>query len=162
MSNFIILTDSRQQKEQHIIKEFDKQEILHIRTGLPSADYMALRYNEENGFYLDYSVLIDTKKDIEEIAANLCNTQSHDRVKREIFKGQELGAKEFIFLINGGKVKTMQDLENWSSKRTKVTGKTLCKVMQTMKAKYGVRFIFCERKRMGERIIELLNTNLPN
>lgn len=159
MSNFIILTDSRQQKEQHIIKEFDKQEILHIRTGLPSADYMALRYNEENGFYLDYSVLIDTKKDIEEIAANLCNTQSHDRVKREIFKGQELGAKEFVFLINGGKVKTMQDLENWSSKRTKVKGSTLLKIMQTMKERYGVRFIFCEKKKMGERIIELLGGN---
>lgn len=159
MKDFAILRDSRQQKESHIIKEFDKQEILHIRTGLPSADYMALRYNEENGFYLDYSVLIDTKKDIEEIAANLCNTQSHDRVKREIFKGQELGAKEFIFLINGGKVKTIQDLEKWSSKRTKVKGSTLLKIMQTMKEKYGVRFIFCERKKMGERIIQLLGGN---
>lgn len=162
MNNFVILTDSRQQKENHIIKEFDKQQILHIRTGLPSADYMALRYNEEKGFCLDYSVLIDTKKDIEEIAANLCNAQSHNRVKKEIFKGQELGAKEFVFLINGGKIKTIQDLQNWTSKRTKVTGKVLCKIMQTMKEKYGVRFIFCEKKKMGERIIELLNTDLPN
>lgn len=162
MNRFVILTDSRQQKENHIIKEFDKQQILHIRTGLPSADYMALRYNEENGFYLDYSVLIDTKKDIEEIAANLCNTQSHDRVKKEIFKGQELGAKEFVFLINGGKVKTIQDLENWSSKRTKVKGSTLIKIFKTMKERYGVRFIICKRSEMGKRIIELLTSNLPN
>lgn len=161
MNRFVILTDSRQQKENHIIKEFDKQQILHIRTGLPSADYMALRYNEENGFYLDYSVLIDTKKDIEEIAANLCNAQSHDRVKREIFKGQELGAKEFVFLINGGKVKTIQDLENWSSKRTKVKGSTLIKIFKTMKERYGVRFIICKRSEMGKRIIELLTSNLP-
>lgn len=159
MNNFVILTDSRQQKENHIIKEFDKQQILHIRTGLPSADYMALRYNEENGFYLDYSVLIDTKKDIEEIAANLCSAQSHDRVKREIFKGQELGAKEFVFLINGGKVKTIQDLENWSSKRTKVRGSTLLKIMTTMKERYGVRFIICKRSEMGKRIVELLGGN---
>lgn len=159
MNNFVILTDSRQQKENHIIKEFDKQKILHIRTGLPSADYMALRYNEENGFYLDYSVLIDTKKDIEEIAANLCNTQSHDRVKREIFKGQELGAKEFVFLINGGKVKTMQDLENWSSKRTKVKGSTLIKIFKTMKERYGVRFIICKKSEMGKRIVKLLGGN---
>lgn len=159
MNRFVILTDSRQQKENHIIKEFDKQQILHIRTGLPSADYMALRYNEENGFYLDYSVLIDTKKDIEEIAANLCNTQSHDRVKREIFKGQELGAKEFVFLINGGKVKTIQDLENWSSKRTKVKGSTLIKIFKTMKERYGVRFIICKRAEMGKRIVKLLGGN---
>ena len=85
------------------VKEFDKQNILHIRTGLPSADYMAVRYNEEKGFYLDYSVLIDTKKDIEEIAGNLCNSQSHQRIKNEIARGKELGVKDFIFLINGSK-----------------------------------------------------------
>lgn len=155
-NNFVILTDSRQQKENHIIKEFDKQNILHIRTGLPSADYMALRYDEKQGFYLDYSILIDTKKDIEEIAGNLCNTQSHERIKREIFKGQKLGAKEFVFLINGGKVKSIEDLQNWTSKRTKVTGKTLYKVICTMKERYGVRFIICPRKDMGRKITELL------
>lgn len=154
---YVILTDSRQQKEEHIIKEFDKQGILHIRTGLPSADYMALRYSFQKGMYLDYSVLIDTKKDLEEIAGNLCNTSSHDRVKREIFKGQELGAKEFIFLINCGKVKTIQDLENWTSKRTKVKGSTLIKVFKTMKERYNVRFILVPRKDMGKKILELLN-----
>ena len=154
---YVILTDSRQQKEEHIIKEFDKQGIIHIRTGLPSADYMALRYDEKQGFYLDYSILIDTKKDIEEIAGNLCNTSSHDRVKREIFKGQELGTKQFIFLINGGKIKTIQDLENWTSKRTKVKGSTLLKVFKTMKERYGVRFIICPRAKMGKYIINLLN-----
>ena len=156
MSDFIILTDTRQQKEDHILKEFDKQGFLHIRTGLPSADYMALRHNNEQGFYLDYSVLIDTKKDIEEIAGNLCNSQSHERIKREIFKGQELGAKEFIFLINGGKVKTIEDLQNWTSKRTKVKGTTLLKIMNTMKQKYNVRFIIVPKKNMGQIIIKLL------
>ena len=157
MKNYIILTDTRQQKENHIIKEFDKQGILHIRTGLPSADYMAVRYNEQKGFYLDYSVLIDTKKDIEEIAGNLCNSQSHQRIKNEIFKGQELGAKEFIFLINGGKVKSIEDLQNWTSKRTKVKGEVLLKIMNTMKQKYGVRFVIVPKKDMGKTIIDLLN-----
>ena len=54
VNNFVILTDTRQQKEEHIIKEFDKQCILHIQTKLDSADYMALRYDEEKGFYKDY------------------------------------------------------------------------------------------------------------
>lgn len=156
---YVILTDSRQQKEEHILKEFDKQGILHIRTGLPSADYMALRYDEKQGFYLDYSVLIDTKKDIEEIAGNLCNTQSHERVKREIFKGQQLGAKEFIFLINSGKVKSIQDLKNWTSKRTKVKGSTLIKVFKTMKERYNVKFILVQKKDMGKYILKLLGVN---
>ena len=157
MNNFIILRDTRQQKEEHIIKEFDKQGILHIRTGLPSADYMAVRYNEEKGFYLDYSILIDTKKDIEEIVNNLCNTNSHQRVKREIFKGKELGAKEFIFLIGDNKIKSIEDIKKWTSPHTKVKGETLLKIMSTMAKKYGVRFMIVPKKDMGKKIIELLS-----
>ena len=156
MNNFIILRDTRQQKEEHIIKEFDKQGILHIRTGLPSADYMAVRYDKEKGFYLDYSILIDTKKDIEEIASNLCNSQNHQRILREIQKGKDLGAKQFVFLINGGKIKTIEDLQNWSSPHTKVRGETLLKIMNTMKTRYNVRFIIVPKKNMGEMIIKLL------
>ena len=156
MNKFIILTDTRQKSEEHIIKEFDKQGILHIRTGLPSADYMAVRYDNEKGFYLYYSILIDTKKDIEEIASNLCNSQNHQRILREIQKGKDLGAKQFVFLINGGKVKTIEDLQNWSSKRTKVKGEMLLKIFKTMAKKYDVRFIICPKKNMGEMIIKML------
>ena len=155
-NDFVILTDTRQQKEKHILKEFDKQKILHIRTTLPSADYMILRYKKEIGMSLDYSALIDTKKNIEEIVHNLCNTQEHERIKREIAKGKELGCKEFIFLIGDDKIKTIKDLQNWSSKRTKVKGLTLLKIMNTMTKKYGVRFIICPKKKMGEYIIKLL------
>ena len=154
MKDFIILTDTRQQKEKHILKEFDKQEIKHIRTGLPSADYMALRYN--NGFVFDYSVLIDTKKDLEEISGNLCNTQNHERIKREIAKARELGCKDFIFLIGDNKVKHVSDIQSWQSPHTKVRGYVLLKIMQTMTERYGVRFIFCQKKDMGKKIIELL------
>jgi len=154
MKDYIILTDTRQQKEKHILKEFDKQEIKHIRTGLPSADYMALRY--ENGFVFDYSVLIDTKKDLEEISSNLCNKQNHERINREIERARELGCKDFIFLIGDNKVKRISDIQNWKSPHTKVRGYVLLKIMQTMTDRYGVRFIFCQKKDMGKKIIELL------
>lgn len=156
MNNLIILTDTRQQKENHIIKEFDKQGISHIRTGLPSADYMAVRYDNEQGFYLDYSILIDTKKDLEEIANNLCNTNSHERLKREIFKGKDLGAKEFIFIIGENKIKTAEDIKSWSSPHTKVRGETLLKIMNTMKERYGVRFMIVPKREIGKTIIDIL------
>lgn len=154
MKDYIILTDTRQQKESHILKEFDKQNIMHIRTGLPSADYMTLRYN--NGFVFDYSVLIDTKKDVLELVGNLCHTSEHERVKREIEKAKELGCKKFIFLIGDNKIKHISDLQNWQSPHTKVRGITLLKIMHTMTERYGVRFIFCQKKDMGKKIIELL------
>lgn len=159
MKNAIILTDTRQQKDKHIIREFDKQKILHIRTNLESADYMAVRYNDKKGFYKDYSILIDTKKDLLELCGNLCRNTEHERIKREIAKGKELGCKEFIFLIGEDKIKSAEDIKQWKSKYTKVKGNVLLKIMTTMAKKYQVKFIICSKKNMGKKIIELLGGN---
>lgn len=153
-TNILILADTRQQKDSHITKYFDKNNIQWIRTGLPSADYMALRYKD--GFIKDYSVIIDTKKDVEEIAHNLCNTTEHERIKREIAKAKELGCKDFVFLICDNKIKTIDDLKQWTSKRTKVKGSTLLKIMATMSKRYGIRFIFTSKQNAGKKIIDIL------
>lgn len=156
MKKYVILTDSRQRVESHIIKEFDKQGILHIRTGLPSADYMALRYDEEKGFYKDYSILIDTKKDMLEICGNLTRTSEHNRLVNEVNLGHELGAKEFIFLIGEKNIKTIDDIKNWSNKHTKVSGATLYKIMCSFKEHHNCRFIICPKKNIGKKILEIL------
>ena len=155
MSGFAILTDTRQQKEEHILKKFDEQGILHIQTKLDSADYMALRYGE-NGFYKDYSILIDTKKDLLEMCGNLAHTTEHSRLVREVDLGHSLGATDFIFLIGEKNIKTAEDVKNWSNKHTKVKGETLCKIMSSFKEHHNCRFIFCEKNKMGETIIKLL------
>ena len=151
--DFMILTDTRQQKENHIIKEFDKQKILHIRTTLESADYVAVRKNE-NEFYIDYSILIDTKKDLEELSSNLCS-KDHARVKREIERARELGCQEFYFIIANNKIKTIDDLRKWRSKRKRVTGEILCKVMKTMAERYKIKFIITKKNEVGKKIINI-------
>ena len=156
MKKFVILTDTRQQKEKHILKEFDNQGILHIRTNLPSADYMALRYSENDGIYLDYSILIDTKKDLSEIATNLCNSKEHERIKREITKAKELGCQKFYFLIADDSIQSIDDIKNWRSKFSKAKGETLLKIMFTMSKKYNIIFTITSRKNIGKKIIELL------
>lgn len=156
MINFVILTDTRQQKEKHILKEFDNQDILHIRTNLPSADYMALRYNNQNGMYLDYSILIDTKKNLLEICNNLCRSSEHDRLIREVELGQKLGCKKFVFLIGKDEINSADDIKKWRSKYTKVTGEKLLKIMITFSKHHNCSFIFISKEKMGEKIIELL------
>ena len=156
MNNFVVLTDTRQQKEEHIIKEFDKQGILHIQTKLDSADYMALKYDEGKGFYKDYSTLIDTKKDLLEICGNLAHTSEHQRLVREVDLGHSLGATEFIFLIGEKNIKTIDDIKNWNNKHTKVSGTTLYKIMCSFKEHHNCRFIICPKNKMGEYIVKLL------
>lgn len=143
----IIEMDTRNQKDKYVTDYFDKHNIKWIRNKLYSGDVKLLN---------DTRVIIDLKANIEEIAHNLCNTQEHARIHRELDRAREIQCEEFIFLIKNDKIKNIEDLQNWTSKRTKVTGKMLCKVMQTMKNKYGVRFIICPRREMGKRIIELL------
>lgn len=156
MNKFLILTDSRQRLENHIIKEFDKQGILHIRTGLPSADYMAVRYNEEKGFYLDYSILIDTKKDLLELCNNMTRTTEHQRVVREVELGQSLSCKRFIFLAGDNSIKSVEDIKKWSNKHTKIKGETLLKILTTFKQHHNCEIMIVPKNKMGETIIKLL------
>lgn len=143
----IIEMDTRNQKDKYVTDYFDKHNIKWIRNKLYSGDVKLLN---------DTRVIIDLKANIEEIAHNLCNTQEHSRIHRELDRAREIQCEEFIFLIKDDKIKSIEDLQNWTSKRTKITGKVLYKVMSTMKKRYGVRFIICPRKDMGKKIIKLL------
>ena len=147
--NDIIIVDTREKGHKKILEYFDKVEQDYIISKLDAGDYMLFK---------NYHTIIDKKDGLLELAGNLCHTQEHERIKREIARAKELGCKNFIFLIQDNKIKSLEDIKNWSSTHTKVRGETLLKIMTTMKKKYGVRFIICEKKKMGEMIINLLNS----
>ena len=147
MNNLIII-DTREKGNKKILEHFAKVNQDYIISKLDSGDYM---------IYKNYSTIIDKKDGLLELAGNLCNTPEHERIKKEIARAKELGCTNFIFLIQDSKIKTVEDIKNWSSKyMPKVKGETLLKIMQTMKQKYQIRFMFCPKKEMGQRIIELL------
>lgn len=143
----IIEMDTRNQKDNYVTDYFDKQGIKWIRNKLYSGDVKLLN---------DTRVIIDLKANLEEIAHNLCNSQEHARIHRELDRAREIGCEEFIFLIKHDKIKNVEDLQNWTSKRTKVKGSTLLRIFNTMKQKYDVRFIIVPRAKMGATIIKLL------
>ena len=143
----LIIVDTREKGHKKILDHFDKVGQDYIVSKLDAGDYM---------LYKDYTTIIDKKDGLLELSGNLCNTKEHERVKREIAKARELGCVNFIFLIQDSKIKSLEDINNWTSKYTKVKGTTLLKIMNTMKQKYGVRFIIVPRAKMGATIIKLL------
>ena len=147
MKNKIIICDTREKGNKKILEYFDSVEQDYIISKLDAGDY---------ALFKDYSTIIDKKDGLLELAGNLCHTQEHERIKREIAKARELGCKNFIFLIQDNKIKTLEDIKSWTSPHTKVKGETLFKIMATMKQKYNVRFIIVPKKKMGEMIIKLL------
>lgn len=146
MNNIIVEMDTRNQKDNYVTDYFDKHGIKWIRNKLYAGDVKLLN---------DTRIIIDLKANIEEIAHNLCNTQEHLRIKKELQKAKEIRCEEFIFLIKSN-IKSVDDLINWTSTKTKVKGSVLVKVMSTMKERYGCRFIFTTRANAPKKIIELL------
>ena len=147
MKNNIIICDTREKGNKKILEHFDKVGQDYIISKLDAGDYM---------IYKDYTTIIDKKDGLLELAGNLCHTQEHERIKREIAKARELGCQNFIFLIQDSKIKSTEDIANWTSPHTKVKGETLLKIMTTMNMKYGVKFMIVPKKNMPQMIMKLL------
>ena len=144
----LIIVDTREKGHKKILEYFDKAGQDYNISKLDYGDYK---------IYKDNSVVIDRKDSLLELTGNLCHTSEHERIKREITRAKEDGCKDFIFLISESKIKSVEDIKNWSSPHTKVKGSVLLKIMQTMKKRYGVRFIICSKRDMPKKIISLLN-----
>lgn len=145
--NNIIICDTREKQNKKILDYFDKVGQDYIISKLDAGDYCLFK---------NYTTIIDKKDTLLELAGNLCHTYEHERVKKEIARARELGCKDFIFLVQDSKIKSIEDIKNWTSPHTKIKGETLLKVMTTMSKKYGVKFIIVPRKDMGKKIIEIL------
>lgn len=151
----ILIEDTRQVAGKHKLKNeyFKKMGIEVIRSKLLFGDYQ----NPENS-----KVVIDTKKDIQELIMDL--TKDHERFKRELQTAKKCGAK-LIILTEDEKVTCINDLYSWYNWRLKKSpkatkGSTLAKMLQTIqsnKEDYSCEFLFVKKSECGAKIIELLS-----
>lgn len=144
-----IIVDTREQKYNHVTKHFDEAGIKWVRSKLICGDY-------QNP--LNPMVVVDRKKDLQEVAGNVC--QQHDRFVRELELAKELGYK-LIVLVEDPTITSLPNVCSWYNWRRKknpraVNGKTLYKIMSTMSDKYGVEWQFTTKQNCGQRIVELL------
>ena len=145
----IIQVDSREQKFDHVTKYFDSQGIKWVKSKCVVGDYV----NLENPM-----VVIDRKKDLQEVAGNVC--QQHERFVRELELAKELGYK-MIILVEDPNITSLPKVCSWYNWRSKknpkaINGKTLYKIMYTMSEKYDITWEFTTKENCGKRIVELL------
>lgn len=144
-----IIVDTREQKYNHVTDYFDKEGIKWVRSKLICGDY-------QNP--LNPTIIIDRKKDLQEVAGNVC--QQHERFVRELELAKELGYK-MIILVEDPNITALPNVCSWYNWRRRtnpkaVNGKTLYKIMSTMSDKYGVTWEFTTKQNCGKRIVELL------
>ena len=196
----ILISDKAQQKGKHLIKEnwWRNNGIEVLYHPLPVGDYIiandkvmdAINRKAARGietkkmdFLGTYSVVCDTKKDIQELIGDICGKQ-HARFRDEAILAQNNGIKLYILVENKDGVKETRDLFKWQNPRMHrynkilymhrigkwsnipepkappTSGQTLAKACLTMNLKYGVEFEFCTPNEAGKRVIELLEKGI--
>lgn len=149
-----LIEDTRQQKGKHTLKHnyWRKLGVNVVRSALPFGDYAFIS-----------PVVVDTKKDLYEIASNIF--QEHDRFRNECIKAHNANCKLVILVENTDGVDSLEALERWEESaehyamrhgKRRISGKRMASVMSTMQDRYGVVFEFCSPNDAGRRVIEIL------
>ena len=162
-----VQVDTREHaKEWERIKgQFDALGVQYFRSKMYVGDYQSLD---------NPRLVIDRKKDLQEICGNVC--QQHERFKAELFRAKEQGIKLVILCEHGADIQTLEDVFFWQNprkyqirwktvngKRVKdvisakaVDGNQLYKSLCTIHDRYNVDFIFCQKEETGQKIIDIL------
>ena len=138
--------DSREKKNEHILRYFDRHGIDYEIRKLDIGDYML-----DGG-----AISIDTKRSVDELASNMLNRNDHARFLREAKRAADSGIK-LIVLLETSKYKAIPDLREWRSKYSGISGRSLIDAVYKTHISYGVEFLFCPKISTGRRIIELLS-----
>lgn len=140
----IIQCDSREQKNKEVLDHFK------------AVGQKFFTCKVHAGDYIDFScprVSIDLKANLEEVAQNL--TKDHMRFKAEIARCKYEMRCDFVVLIREP-LKSLEEVKQWNSTRTKMKGETLYKIMKTFEQRYNVVWRFCSREEAGAKIIQYL------
>ena len=162
-----VQVDTREHaKEWERIKgQFDDLGVQYFRSKMYVGDYQSLD---------NPRLVIDRKKDLQEICGNVC--QQHERFKAELLRAKEQGIKLVILCEHGADIKSLEDVYFWQNprkyqirwktvngKRVKdvvsakaVDGNQLYKSLCTIRDRYNVDFVFCRKEETGQKIIEIL------
>lgn len=162
-----VQVDTREHaKEWERIKgQFDALGVQYFRSKMYVGDYQSLD---------NPRLVIDRKKDLQEICGNVC--QQHERFKAELLRAKEQGIKLVILCEHGADIKSLEDVYFWQNprkyqirwktvngKRVKdvisakaVDGNQLYKSLCTIRDRYNVDFVFCQKEETGQKIIDIL------
>ena len=143
----MLTCDSRERKNEHILRYFDRHGIDYEIRKLDVGDYM-LEGND--------TISVDRKASVDELASNMLNRADHARFLREAKRAADSGIK-LIVLLETSKYKSTPDLREWRSKYSGITGRALMDAVYKTHISYGVEFMFAPKVSTGRRILEILS-----
>lgn len=149
----VIQIDTREHKFElaRVQRQIEKQGASTFVKKLDVGDYMNVEVPD---------LSIDRKKNLQELCSNVC--QQHERFRRELVRANKMGIQLIILVEHGGDINCLEDVYFWDNPRLKKSpkatkGDSLYRSLITIRARYGVRFEFCDKRHTGRKIVELLS-----
>lgn len=102
--NFMIIYDTREQVNQHILDYMDKKKIPYRKQKIDEGDYTAIiTARPDMGIYRDlyFNVAVERKNSVDELANNLgekTDTRDDVRLVRELQRAKTKGIKMFLII----------------------------------------------------------------
>lgn len=153
----MIICDTREKKNEHILEYFIRYNIPHRIMKLDVADYV----NASN-----CKIAVDRKQNLEELAKNLMNKNDHARFWREVRRARAAGIKLIVLCEHGKNIRSIKDIADRHSRFSPVSGRNLMDEIYRVQIAYGVEFMFCEKRQTAKRILELIggddSAKMPN
>jgi len=149
----VVLIDTREKENTHIVEWLDKHEISRREQKLYCGDYtLLLPKNEEYGIpqdlILDYA--IERKASLEELSGNLTNDR--DRIENEL---RRCGGKMDFVVENGSIDKVLAH-----DYKTEYNEKSYLATLMTFLHRFGVSFNFVDKARSAQVIYAMLHYKL--
>ena len=142
----MIVCDTREQKNDHILKAFDKHGIPFITATVHTGDYVLTGRND---------IAVERKATCSELAHNLLS-RDKGRFYREIRRAREDGIKLYIVCENGKGINSIEDVAKWKNPYGRVTGKMLREAIDKCAIGYGCEFVFCNKRQTWKVIYQIL------
>ena len=141
----MIVSDTREKANDHVLKYFDRHGIEYRVAKVDTGDYMLDERPD---------LRVERKKSLSELCMNLCS-RDRRRFYDEIHRAHDQGIRLVILCEQAG-IKTFADIAGWKNKYGKVTGRQLQDAIYRLEVGYSVPVLFCDKRSTGRRIIEIL------
>lgn len=153
--NFMILYDTREQVNEHILSYFDKKKIPYKKQKIDEGDYTAIiTARPDMGIYRDlyFNVTVERKNSVDEFAANVCEKKDdyrdNARLERELERAKTKGTMVFLVIEDkDGKENIIK-----GNYRTNISCQALWGKLNSLEVKYLHGVIFTSKEDSGRDI----------
>lgn len=141
MKDLVIVCDSREQINDHVLTAFDKAGVKHTTRKLNTGDYSATI----GVLSMENDIVVERKHNLDEICGNF--TAERERFEREFLRAKAHGTKVILIIENT----TWSDvfLGNY---RSKLSPKSLIGSLLSWMVRYNITILFCKPEETGKII----------